>query len=122
MDNNLLYLQQESQTNTSLWQTDGANNIIPKNGKTVPNQYIEDISEAYVYIAYATDALGTNFSLTPSNLLTYMAVLSSDTEIPTPQVSDFVGLWRVTKGDTGAQGLQGPIGPQGLQGIQGNCV
>ena len=47
----------------------------------------------YVYVAYASDASGTGFSLTPSYGLNFMAVLVTHTEIVSPVVGDFTGLW-----------------------------
>lgn len=58
--------------------------------------------DAYLYIGYASDGSGTGFSLTPSASLKYIAVLNSTTEIVTPVVGDFVGLWEKYLGDDGA--------------------
>ena len=63
---------------------------------------------AYIYIAYASDDSGADFTTTFNSALDYIAVLSSYVEIPTPQASDFVGLWKKykgEKGDTGERGL-----------------
>jgi len=60
---------------------------------------------AYCYIAYASDASGTDFTLTFDADLDYIAILSTDTEIPSPVVGDFAGLWKNYKG---AQGNTGP--------------
>lgn len=49
--------------------------------------------QSYLYVAYASDANGTNFSLTPSNGLNYIAVLASPTAIANPAGSNFAGLW-----------------------------
>lgn len=48
----------------------------------------------FTYTAYASDDIGTGFTLTNNPALPYMAVLVSDVEIPTPAVGDFMGLWR----------------------------
>ncbi|MDD4515408.1 hypothetical protein [Massilibacteroides sp.] len=56
---------------------------------------------AFVYIAYASDASGTGFTLTFDSALDYIAILSTDTEIATPVVTDFTGLWKKYKGDDG---------------------
>jgi hypothetical protein len=78
-----------------------------------------DGEDAYVYIAYASDASGTGFTMTFNAALDYIAVLSTDTEIETPQASDFAGLWKNYKGATGAQGVQGPAGADGEDGAPG---
>lgn len=52
----------------------------------------------FTYTAYASDDIGTGFTLTNNPALPYMAVLVSDVEIPTPVVGDFVGLWRSSGG------------------------
>ena len=61
----------------------------------------DDGTNAYLYIAYASDDIGTDFSLSPGASLTYIAALSTDTEIVTPQTSDFTGLWRKYVGEDG---------------------
>lgn len=52
----------------------------------------------FVYVAFASDDIGTGFTLTNSSLLPFMAILISTVEIPTPVVGDFVGLWRSGSG------------------------
>ena len=52
-----------------------------------------DGASAYVYIAYASDDSGTDFTMTFDPDLDYIAVLSSTTEIVSPAASDFAGLW-----------------------------
>jgi len=54
----------------------------------------------FPYTAYASDNIGTGFSLTDVTL-PYMAILVSDTEIFSPVVGDFTGLWR-SGGSSGA--------------------
>ena len=61
-----------------------------------------DGEDAFVYIAYASDNSGTGFTTTFNASLAYIAVLATDTEIATPQASDFAGLWTKYKGDDGA--------------------
>ena len=63
---------------------------------------------AYVYIAYASAADGTDFTLTFSEPLNYIAILSTYTQIISPAVGDFAGLWKNYKGITGS------IGPTGI--------
>jgi hypothetical protein len=48
----------------------------------------------YPYIAYASDASGTGFSLTPGTNLNYIAILLSTTVIGSPSASNFTGLWK----------------------------
>ena len=62
----------------------------------VKSTFIAEGESSYAYIAYASDDAGADFSLTPSSALTYMAVLSTNEPIASPQASDFAGLWRVT--------------------------
>lgn len=47
---------------------------------------------AYVYIASASDTLGSNFSYPADLTQDYIAILSTTIEI-TPEASDFAGLW-----------------------------
>ena len=54
----------------------------------------DDGQSAYVYIGYASDAAGTGFSLTPGSSLNYIAVLSTNAAIGTPEASNFAGLWK----------------------------
>lgn len=69
-----------------------------------------DGDNAYVYIAYASDALGTGFTMTFDPLLDYIAIKSTNVEIATPQASDFTGLWKNYKGVAGAPGTPGTNG------------
>jgi hypothetical protein len=61
--------------------------------------------DAYVYIAYASDASGTDFTLTFDAALNYIAVKHTTTTIASPVASDFTGLWKNYKGATGAPGV-----------------
>lgn len=56
---------------------------------------------AYLYVAYASDDSGTDFTLTFDDALHYMAFLHSTEPIETPVVGDFAGLWRNTRGPVG---------------------
>lgn len=49
---------------------------------------------AYVYIAYADDTAGTGFTMTFNTSKDYIAIKSTNVEIPSPSVSDFIGLWK----------------------------
>lgn len=64
----------------------------------------------YVYIAYASDDQGTDFTLTFNESLDYIAVLSSADPILNPQASDFAGLWKNYKGEPGTDGTNGTDG------------
>lgn len=55
--------------------------------------------KAWLYIAYADDENGTGFTLTFDPLKTHIALLKTYTEIPSPTVSDFDGLWKKYEGD-----------------------
>ena len=65
---------------------------------------------AYVYIAYASSDDGADFATSPGETLDYIAVLSSETEVLTPEASDFVGLWKKYKGDGFEAGTDGTYG------------
>lgn len=73
----------------------------------------------YLYIAYASDAAGTGFTMTFDPDLDYIALLRSDTKIEIPEVTDFAGLWKKYKGSDGAQGIQGVDGAEGINGTDG---
>jgi len=57
-----------------------------------------DGDSAYVYIAYASDDAGTDFTTTFDPALNYIAILATDTEIETPAAGDFAGLWKFLGG------------------------
>lgn len=77
-----------------------------------------DGEDAYCYIAYASDDSGTGFTTTFNAALDYIAILSTDTELvsPSPQASDFAGLWKKYKGETGETGATGATGAAGADG------
>lgn len=56
---------------------------------------------AYVYIAYASNDIGTNFTMTFNAALDYIAILSTNVEIPSPTAGNFVGLWKNYGGSGG---------------------
>lgn len=66
-----------------------------------------DGQDAFVYIGYASDDLGADFTTTFDSALDYIAVKNTTTEIATPTVTDFTGLWKNYKG---AQGIEGDPG------------
>lgn len=47
---------------------------------------------SYTYVAYASDASGADFSLTPSNVLQFRAEIHTTTAIETPDAADFAGV------------------------------
>ena len=58
--------------------------------------------DSFCYVAYASDATGANFSLTPTNLLKFRAEIHTETAIAEPTVSDFAGArWIKYCGDDG---------------------
>ena len=57
--------------------------------------------DAYVYIAYASDASGTGFTTTFDSGLDYIAVKTTTTVIASPAVGDFTGLWKNYTGPAG---------------------
>lgn len=61
-----------------------------------------DGESSYVYIAYASDDVGADFTTTFDPALDYIAILTTDTEIPAPSAGDFAGLWFNYKGATGS--------------------
>ncbi len=67
-----------------------------------------DGDDAYVYIAYASDSIGTGFTLTFNAALDYIAIKNTTVAIPSPVVGDFTGLWKKYKGETGPVGPAGP--------------
>jgi hypothetical protein len=62
-----------------------------------------------LYVAYAADANGTNFSLAPSSALPYVAFLSTPAPI-TPTAASFAGRWVRFQGAAGAAGQNGANG------------
>lgn len=60
-----------------------------------------DGENAFVYLAYADDYTGTGFTTTFDTTKYYIAILTTTTEILSPGVSDFAGLWFKWKGEVG---------------------
>ncbi|MFA6475724.1 MAG: hypothetical protein WCV88_06085, partial [Patescibacteria group bacterium] len=69
-----------------------------------------DGNDAYVYIAYASDSSGTDFTTTFNASLDYIAIKTTTVAIPSPSASDFTGLWKNYKGATGSTGATGAAG------------
>jgi len=82
----------------------------------------EDGDSAYVYIAYASDNAGSGFTMTFDPALDYIAILSTDIEIISPQAADFSGLWKNYKGDDGDTGMPGTPGTPGADGEDGDSA
>lgn len=66
-------------------------------------------TNAYVYIAWASDSSGTNFTTTFNAALDYIAIKSTNVAILSPAASDFTGLWKKYKGEVGATGAPGGL-------------
>ncbi|BBO80159.1 hypothetical protein DSCO28_07250 [Desulfosarcina ovata subsp. sediminis] len=65
-------------------------------------------ANAYLYVAYASDGSGSDFSLTPSGSLQYRAEIQSTTEIASPDSDDFsTATWVKYIGDDGEDGTVG---------------
>ena len=56
-----------------------------------------DGEDAFVYIAYASDDSGTDFTTTFNAALNYIAIKTTTTQIVSPQASDFTGLWKTIR-------------------------
>lgn len=56
-------------------------------------------ASAFVYIAYASDDVGTGFTQTFDPALNYIAILHTTVAIPVPAASDFAGLWKYYNGN-----------------------
>jgi len=68
----------------------------------------EDGEDAYVYVAYASDNTGTDFSLTPSDSLKYRAEIHVTEELDPPTENDFsAATWVKYIGDDGDPGAPG---------------
>jgi hypothetical protein len=68
---------------------------------------VESLSSAFLYVAYASDDIGTGFTMTFDADLDYIAFKPSATEIVSPSASDFTGLWKNVRGPAGASGGSG---------------
>jgi hypothetical protein len=79
-------------------------------------------ASSYMYVAYASDASGTDFTLVPDVTSTYVAFLSSDTEIVTPVALDFAGLWVAISGASGTVTSVAVSGSDGIEVDSGSPV
>ena len=68
-------------------------------------------TSSYTYVAYASDASGSGFSLTPSDTLKYRAEIHSETAIESPDADDFSGaVWVKYIGSDGTSGTSAGFG------------
>ena len=74
---------------------------------------------AYVYIAYASDASGTGFTMTFNSALDYIAIKTTTSQISSPNAGNFTGLWKNYKGIAGTNGTNGTNGSAGSNGSNG---
>lgn len=78
---------------TGLWKNyAGATGATGATGAAGTNG--NDGASAFVYIAYASDNLGTGFTTTFNANLNFVAIKTTTTAIPAPAASDFTGLWK----------------------------
>jgi hypothetical protein len=98
-----------------------SNSIIPLTPSTFTGLWVKYIGDTgiagvdgndgvscYLYIRYASDASGTNFSGTPDITRKYVGLLISQTDLAnTPSSTLFNGLWTKYIGDDGANGQDG---------------
>lgn len=73
----------------------------PQGQQGTPGTNGTDGANAYVYVRYASDNTGADFSETPSATRKYIAVKQTTTPIAAPAPSDFAGLWQKYLGDDG---------------------
>lgn len=66
-------------------------------------------ANAYLYVGYASDGIGTDFTTTFNPVLNYIAFKNTTTAI-TPVASDFDGLWKNYRGTDGTNGTNGTNG------------
>lgn len=71
----------------------------------------DDGASAFLYVAYASDASGTDFTTTFNADLDYIAIKPTTVAIQSPAVGDFSGLWKNYKGAT-------PTLPRTVRAIQ----
>lgn len=61
----------------------------------------QDGQDSYVYISYASDANGADFSLEPGDGLTFIAFQVSNVELDPPTIENFTGPWWSVSGSQG---------------------
>jgi uncharacterized protein (TIGR02145 family) len=67
----------------------------------IQSQYGQNGVDSFVYIAYASDDTGTDFTLIQDPLLDWIAIKSTTTALVPPVVGDFDGLWFNRRGTIG---------------------
>ena len=77
-------------------------------------------ASAYVYIAYASAADGTGFTLIPNSALNYTAILATNVMKSPPVLADFAGLWYYRKGNPGDDGYTPQKGTDYYDGNDGH--
>ena len=81
--------------------------------KVIGKVLYEDGASAFVYIAHASDNVGTGFSLIDSAGLNYISIIHTTVEIPTPTVANFT-VWHYIGpkfGEFGLYTITLPVGP-----------
>ena len=59
----------------------------------IADSNFKEVDLGYTYVGYASDDMGNDFSLIPSEGLTYIAILTSPVKIENISSSNFDGLW-----------------------------
>ena len=77
-------------------------------------------ASSYTYIAYASDATGTDFTVAFDAALDFIAIKTTAIPITSLVVGDFIGLWKNYKGAKGDSGDPGDPGNDGAPGAAGN--
>jgi hypothetical protein len=67
-------------------------------------------TSAFIYVRYAFDNAGSDFSATPSDTRDYIAILQSPTDLGVPSSVLFNGLWVKYQGNDGTNGTNGTNG------------
>jgi hypothetical protein len=102
-------IPQGEQVQSDWEEADTENPAFIKNKPEVLNG--EDGEDAYVYVAYASDNTGSDFSLTPSDFLKYRAEIHITEELDPPTKSNFsAATWVKYIGDDGSSGDPGDPG------------
>ena len=87
--------------------------------KPEPSEGGEDGVSSYTYIAYASDATGSDFTCVFDPALDYIAIKTTTSPLTTPLAGDFAGLWKNYKGPAGEPGEDGKPGDSGGPGADG---
>ncbi len=89
---------------------------------TAPVEVINgrDGERAFLYVASADDSSGTGFNYPADETQEYKAFLSTTSEIRTPIVANFAGLWFKSTGVDGTNGTNGTAGTNGAISFEYN--